>query len=289
MAKPHSRQALGRGLSSLIPVDSDENGSGNEVVSVDVNAIRSNPYQPRLSFDKEEIDNLAQSISKQGLLQPILLRKKDDGYEIISGERRFRAMKILGNDKVPCIVKPKITDHEMIEMALVENIQRENLNDIEQAVAYQRLMLECGLSHEEIAKKVGKSRSTVTNFLRLLRLPEEVQTMLRKKELTMGHARALLAIEDPEKQKAIAKKIAEENLSVRSIEDTIRPAEKKDVKKTATTSSPKKDPNIAEQEEKLTYRFGTKVLIHQSKDREGFVEIQFTSDNDLNRILEMLL
>ena len=218
MNSSHARRALGRGLTNLIPVDNEEHGSGAEVVSVDINAIAPNPFQPRYDFDKDEIAGLAQSIEKQWLLQPILLRKKNDGFEIISGERRFRALKLLGNDKVPCIVKPNITDHEMIEMALVENIQRESLNDIEQANAYQRLKMECGLSHEEISKKVGKSRSAITNYLRLLKLPEEIQEKLRKKELTMGHARALLAIENPAQQKAMAQKIIAENLTVRDIE-----------------------------------------------------------------------
>jgi ParB family transcriptional regulator, chromosome partitioning protein len=208
MASPHARRALGRGLTNLIPVDTEESGSDNEVVLVDINVITSNPFQPRQTFDKEEIRNLAQSIEKQGLLQPILLRKKEDGYEIISGERRFKALKHLGHDKVPCIVKPKITDHEMIEMALVENIQREDLNDIEQAAAYHRLMIDCGLSHDEISKKVGKSRSTITNFLRLLKLPGQIQEMVRRKDLSMGHARALLGIDDPHQQMALAEKIA---------------------------------------------------------------------------------
>ncbi len=290
MMGPHTRRALGRGLTNLIPVDTQEKGSGNEVVFVDVNAITSNPFQPRQDFDKDEIGNLAQSIKNQGLLQPILLRKKDSSYEIISGERRFRAMKLLGNDKVPCIVKPHITDHEMIEMALVENIQRENLNDIEQAFAYQRLMMECGLSHEEISKKVGKSRSTVTNFLRLLKLPDEIQQKVRQKELTMGHARALLAIEDPKRQKEMVHRILTENLTVRDIEKTAQPeVPGKKKKEKNNGSSEKIDPDMEHQTEQLRYRFGTRVNVVKAADGKGKIEIHFLSMDDLNRIFELLL
>jgi ParB family chromosome partitioning protein len=290
MTVPHARRALGRGLTNLIPIDTEEKGSGNEVVFVDINAIGSNPFQPRHNFDREEIGNLAQSIEKQGLLQPILLRKKDSCYEIISGERRFRAMKLLGNDKVPCIVKPNIADNEMIEMALVENIQREDLNDIEQATAYQRLMLECGLSHEEISKKVGKSRSTITNFLRLLKLPEEIQQKVRQKELTMGHARALLAIEDPKRQKEIAHKIISENLTVRDIEKTTQPFSPHKKKKVRNTVFPEeKDPDSEHQTEQLQYRLGTKVSILKSSKGKGRIEIYFCSIEDLNRIIDLLL
>jgi ParB family transcriptional regulator, chromosome partitioning protein len=290
MMSPHARRALGRGLTNLIPIDTEEKGSGNEIVFVDVNAITSNPFQPRQDFDKEEIANLAQSIEKQGLLQPILLRKKETFYEIISGERRFRAMKLLGNNQVPCIVKPNISDHEMIEMALVENIQRENLNDIEQALAYQRLMIECNLSHEEISKKVGKSRSTITNFLRLLKLPEEIQKKVRQKELTMGHARALLAIDDPKRQKEMAQKILTESLTVRDIERSAQPSNEK-INKSGQKDirSGKKDPDIEHLIEQLRYRLGTKVIISSSTEGKGKIEIFYHTIDDLNRIIDIFL
>lgn len=293
MPSPHARRALGRGLTNLIPIDSEEHGSDNEVVLVDINAISSNPFQPRQLFDKEEIKNLAQSIEKQGLLQPILLRKKEEGYEIISGERRFRAMKLIGHDKVPCIVKPKITDHEMIEMALVENIQREDLNDIEQAQAYRRLMLDCGLSHEEISKKVGKSRSTITNFLRLLKLPDRIQEMLRRKEINMGHARALLGIEDVQQQVALAEKISAESLSVRDVEKTTQTEKEKkpEPNKTVQEKARQKhaDPDLIQQTEKLRYHYGTMVNILKASGEKGRIEIHFYSNDDLNRLLEILL
>jgi ParB family transcriptional regulator, chromosome partitioning protein len=288
MTNPHARRALGRGLTKLIPIDSEERGSGNEVVFVDINSIASNPYQPRKDFDKDEIANLAQSIETQGLLQPILLRKKDTTYEIISGERRFRALKLLGNDKVPCIIKPNIDDHKMIEIALVENIQRENLNDIEQAVAYQRLMLECNLSHEEISKKVGKSRSAITNFLRLLKLPEDIQEKVRHKEISMGHARALLAIDDPKRQKELALKITSENLTVRDIEKTAQPLKINNKKKLLPFIPEEKDPNLENQKEKLQYRLGTKVNILKVSEGKGKIEIYYHTIEDLNRLLDIL-
>lgn len=289
MVSSNKRRALGRGLTSLIPVDNDDVQHDNEVVLVDINAIRTNPFQPRQDFDSTEIENLAQSIKEQGLLQPILLRKKDSGYEIISGERRFRALKHLGNDKVPCIVRTKITDHEMMEMALVENIQRENLNDIEQAIAYQRLLSECNLSHEEISVKVGKSRSTITNFLRLLKLPDEVQNMLRRKDLTMGHARALLAIEDPSAQQAMAEKIIVESLTVRDIEKSAQAGKEASGAHTRPLHRQQpEDPNILQQMEKLRYHFGTMVNITRTNEQKGKVEIHFYSIDDLNRILDLL-
>ena len=289
MVSSNKRRALGRGLTNLIPVESEDTQHDNDVMQVDINVIRTNPFQPRQDFDKEEINNLAQSIKEQGLLQPILLRKQDDGYEIISGERRFRALKHLGYDKVPCIIKIKVTDHEMMEMALVENIQRENLNDMEQAIAYQRLMTECNLSHEEISQKVGKSRSTITNFLRLLKLPDEIQNMVRRKELTMGHARALLGLDDPLDQRTMAEKIIADNLSVRDIEKTAQNSKDASSQKARTIRRlPPEDPDILQQMEKLRYHFGTMVNILRSNEHKGKVEIHFYSIEDLNRILDLL-
>jgi ParB family chromosome partitioning protein len=179
----------------------------------------------------------------------------------------------------------------MIEMALVENIQRENLNDIEQAVAYQRLMLECGLSHEEISKKVGKSRSAITNFLRLLKLPEDIQNKLRSKEFTMGHARALLAIEDPKLQNAMAQKITAEKMTVRDIERSAQslPTARRGKKTDQQAPNVEKDPNILQLTEKLRYRFGTMVTIQRKAENKGKIEMHYYSLDDMNRILDLLL
>ncbi len=288
----HSRRALGRGLTNLIPQDSEERGSDNKVVLVDCNSIRPNPFQPRRGFDKEELDGLAESIKNQGLLQPIILRKKLDGYEIVSGERRFRALRQLGHDKIPCIIKPKIADREMIEMALVENIQREDLNEIEQAAAFQKLMLECGLSHEELSKKVGKSRSAITNTLRLLKLPEELQRRLIRGELTMGHARALLSVEGDLEQKALGERIVSENLSVREVEEIVQHGRQRRTFLKAGSSKKRplehQDPNMVVLVEKLIHRFGTKVSIIGLQNHKGKIEIYFHDMADFNRISDLL-
>jgi ParB family transcriptional regulator, chromosome partitioning protein len=292
MASTHSRRALGRGLTTLIPIDSEEKGSDNEIVLVDSNAIRPNPFQPRQEFDAEEIKGLAESIKTQGLLQAIILRKKNDGYEIISGERRVRALKVLGYDKIPSIIKPKVSDREMIEMALVENIQREDLNEIETGLAFQRLLLECGLSHEELSKRVGKSRSAITNTLRLLKLPENIRLLVTRGDISMGHARALLAVEDPEKQMELGERIVSQELSVRDIEAAVQRLKEK--KQQSKQSSKKKgdlprDPDLLELIEKIQYRFGTKANIISLRDNKGKIEIHFFNKEDLNRIIDLLI
>ena len=291
------RQVLGRGLSSLIPMDSEEKGSDNEVMFVDIPSIQTNPFQPRLDFDDNEIKGLAESIDKQGLLQPIVLRKHEHGYQIISGERRFRALKLLGRDKAPCIVKAKVSDREMLEMALVENIQRENLNEIEEALSYQRLLFECNLSHQELSERVGKSRTAITNTLRLLKLPENIQNQLRDKKMTMGHARALISIDDPEKQTLLARRIVEESLTVREVEHygkTDGPLPIPGIKeKKAGREAPvpvELDPDLKHQQDQLRYRFGTDVIIQLNEaNKKGRIEIPFYAMDDLNRILDMLI
>jgi ParB family chromosome partitioning protein len=291
MASGISRRALGRGLTKLIPLDSEDKGSDNEVVLVDANSIQPNPFQPRREFDLEELSGLAESIKNQGLLQALILRKKQDGYEIISGERRFRALKILGQDKVPCIIKPKVTDREMMEMALVENIQRQDLNSIEQARAFQSLIQDCGLSHEDLSKRVGKSRSAITNTLRLLKLSPDIQKFVANGDITTGHARALLAIEDPKQMEEIAAKIISQKLNVRDIEESVQKIkEKKQGKPTRAKHKPgaEKDPDISSFIEKMQYKFGTKVEISEKNDQKGKIEIYFFSRDDLSRIIELL-
>lgn len=292
MSSGNTRRALGRGLTNLIPVDSDEKGSDNEIVLVDAKSISPNPFQPRREFNDEELSGLAESIKNQGLLQAIVLRKKQDGYEIISGERRYRALKLLGNDKIPCVIKPKITDREMMEMAIVENIQRENLNEIEQAKAFQRLLQECGLSHEDLSKRVGKSRSAITNILRLLKLPSEIQQKIVNGQISMGHARALLSIEDTAQLSEMVEKIIAEKLTVRDIEQSVQIIkEKKPINSISKkiVNDINKDPNIAAVLEKLRYRFGTQIDISGKKENKGKLEIQFFSKDDLNRIIDLLL
>jgi len=289
MNKQNSRKALGRGLSNLIPtqVDNDDN---EEIHHVDINSVKTNPFQPRTDFDDEEIRGLAESIDNQGLLQPVVVRKKENSFEIISGERRFRAFKFLGKNKLPCIIKNQITDREMLELALVENIQREQLNEIEKAVAYQKLILECSYTHEQLSKQIGKSRTSITNSLRLLNLPEKIQEFVRKDKISMGHARALLSINNEKEQLKLAQKIIDNNLSVRDIE---KESQEISVKKNKNTNSSKKneieDPDILQVLDKLRYKFGTSVEIkNQSKDK-GKLEISFYNQADLTRIVDLLL
>lgn len=292
MNKQPARRALGRGLSNLIPthVDGDNSNSNEEINLLDISSIRTNPFQPRIDFDEEEIKGLAQSIENQGLLQPVVVRQKDSHYEIISGERRFRAFCYLKREKLPCIVKTKVTDREMLELALVENIQREELNEIEKAIAYQKLLLEFNYTHEELSKQVGKSRTVITNSLRLLNLPEEIQQMLRKEKITMGHARALLSLENEKDQLELAHRIETEHLSVRDIEKESQANKEKKV--TKTTNSRKDaplDPDIANVLERLQYKFGTAVKIKPLSENNGKLEIEYYNQVDLTRIVDLLL
>lgn len=290
MNKNISRRVLGRGLSALIPTGDEaiQTATENEVVNIDYSAIVPNHFQPRKEFNEEEISNLAQSISLHGLLQPILVRQKAaNNFEIISGERRLRALRFLGKDKIPCVVRQNVSDREIAEMALVENIQREDLNDIEKADAFQQLILDHDYSHEQLAKQVGKSRTAITNTLRLLNLPEEIKAMIRGKKLSTGHARALLAIEDNGRRLLLANKIINENLSVRDVEKEIQDQtghkNKKQNKREAI------DPNLAEAVNKLQYKLGTPVELKMKSGDRGILKIEFFSEKDLIRVVDLLL
>jgi ParB family chromosome partitioning protein len=293
------RKALGRGLSNLIPTGPTEaeGNDGGEIHLVDTNAIDPNPYQPRKEFDENEIAGLAESIKVQGLLQPIVLRKKGIRYEIISGERRFRAFQRLRRDAVPCYVRGNVSDNDMLELALVENIQREELNEIEKAIAYKKLIEQCGYTHDVLADKMGKSRAVVTNAMRLLNLPAEVQEMVRKNQISMGHARTVLAIEGAAAQCEAARRILQEGLTVRDIENIVK-AEKgggggvdraKPVPAAPEAGGPE-DPNVAHALEQLRYRFGTPVRLKTSGDgKGGRLEIEYFSEDDLARLFDILL
>jgi ParB family chromosome partitioning protein len=291
MAKANSRRALGRGLANLIPVEAEETTPDNEhIVYVDADAVRPNPFQPRQHFDEEEIAGLADSIKAQGLLQPLVLRKHNDTYQIVSGERRFRALLRLGSDKIPGIIRAKIADREMLEMALVENIQREDLSEVEKASTYNKLLTECRISHEELSKRVGKSRSAITNALRLLKLPRSVQEMIRDRRLGMGHARALLAVEGEQRQTELAERIVAESLTVRDIERLSQRHKSAPPRPSAPGgAAPAADPDLAEVIDKLRYRFGTAVRVVKTPDDKGKIEISFYGIDDLNRLLDLLL
>jgi len=290
MGKKESRKALGRGLSNLIPVKIEESeDSKNEIHEVSINSIKTNPFQPRIDFNDDEIRGLAESIKNQGLLQPVVVRQKGPHFEIISGERRYRAFQLLGRDSVPCIVKQEVSDREMLELALIENIQREELNEIEKAVAYRKLLLEYSYTHEQLADHIGKSRTAITNSLRLLNLPEEIQAMVRNGQISMGHARALLTIDENE-QLEVAKRIVDEKLSVRDVEK-MNPARKTEtIKREPQEKVPTPaDPDIINVIERLQYKFGTSVKIQNGSDNKGVISFRFFNNEDLTRIVELFL
>ena len=302
MNKPQSnkRKALGKGISNLIPTHSEDEDKSGEIQIVDINAIDTNPYQPRVDFDEDEIAGLAESIRNQGLLQPVVLRKNGDRYQIISGERRFRAFRHLKRDSVQCIVKTNVSDKDMLELALVENIQREQLNEIEKAFAYQKLIQEFGYTHEQLADQIGKSRSVITNALRLLNLPEEIRLMVGRNEISAGHARAILSLETEEKQFEAARRIVEDKLTVRDVELLAQQgkapavsAEKKPAAIERPASSPAAEPpqtpDITSILERLQYKFGTPLRLKIMGNGKGRVEIDYFSEDDLVRVFDILL
>lgn len=294
MAK--KRKALGRGLGALLDDSSspEQKEQIKEQVQelsnfkeIPVTQIETNPYQPRTHFDEDALNDLAESIRVQGIIQPITVRRLNDNeYQLISGERRFQASQRAGLDKVPAYIRTA-NDQEMLEMALIENIQRENLNAIEVALSYQRLLHECELKQEELGDRVGKKRSTVNNYLRLLRLPPSIQMAVRDEEISMGHARAILGIEDVDAQIALYERVVREDLSVRKTEQVIKESLGK-------SDKPKEDPSTVlsyemnQLQTKLSSHFGTKINIKSDNKNKGEIKIPFISLEDLNRILEIL-
>jgi ParB family chromosome partitioning protein len=306
------KKALGRGLSALL---SDNSSDEKEDVDVAVSAketpestveeiksptsgiteisiehIEVNPFQPRTHFDEDALIELAESIKVHGIIQPITLRRlAQDQYQLISGERRFQASKLAGLTAIPAYVRAA-DDQQMLEMALIENIQRENLNAIEIALSYQRLMSECNLRQEELGDRVGKNRTTVTNYLRLLKLPPDIQIAVRDNKLSMGHARAIINVENPDQQLYIFKRAIAEELSVRKVEELVREmsqpktSEPKESSSPATSSAARE---IVQLQSKLSSHFGTRVMI-KSDGRKGEIKIPFLSIEDLNRVLDIL-
>ena len=283
-------RGLGKGLDSLIPKaitepSKQETEEKKAETMVKITMVEPNGGQPRKNFDEDSLMELAESIKQFGLLQPILVQDKKGHYEIIAGERRWRAAKIAGLKEIPVIIK-ELTDQEVVEISLIENIQRENLNPIEEAQAYKRLLTEFNLKQDEVAERVSKSRTAVTNSMRLLKLCDEVQQMVVNEMLTTGHARALLAIEDPEEQYRIAQKVFDEKLSVREVE--------KLVKKLNKPEKPKKKENESlaiiyqNLEEKLKESLGRKVSISSGENGNGKIEIEFYGHEDLDRLMEFL-
>ena len=292
------RNALGKGLSALLNDSVNVNPDKNSAVSApEVNSLGSvneikiaeiqvNPFQPRTEFDEQALNELADSIKLQGLIQPITVRRVNaHSYQLISGERRLRASKIAGLTQIPAYVRTA-NDQQMLEMALIENIQRENLNAIEVALSFQRMIDECSLKQEELSERVSKNRSTVTNYLRLLKLPPGIQASIRDGRISMGHARALINVDDPAKQLFIHQHIIKDGLSVRKVEELVREVQRAPVKKEGKQPEPM--PYALQKiEDELASKFSTRVKLKVDRLGKGMIEIPFLSEDDLGRILEM--
>lgn len=280
------RTALGKGLDALFPdlTLNGEEAAANDLFECPIDRIRPNPYQPRRDFSDEEMAELAESVRVRGILQPLLVRPVDGAYELIAGERRLRAAKMAGLNAVPVVAR-NVVDAELLELSIIENIQRENLNAMEEAEAYQRLLTEFGLTQEKVAERVGKSRSAVANFLRLNQLPEEIKAGLREGALSMGHARALLGAASVLIQRKAWQLVISRKLSVRETENLIqRLNSEKDAQPKPIRPE---EIHLASLADDLSRYFGTKVQI-QRKGKKGKVEIEFYSDDDLDRLLALL-
>ena len=295
------KAGLGKGLDSLItnkvaPAKTEGVAKDEKVIEgilVDIKKVEPNREQPRKNFDEDALLELSESIKQFGVLQPLLVQDKKGYYEIIAGERRWRAAKLAGIKEVPVIIKD-LTDQEVVEIALIENIQRENLNPIEEAIAYKRLLTEFNLKQDEVAERVSKSRTAVTNSMRLLKLNEKVQQMVIDDMITTGHARALLGIDDQEKQYQTAQKIFDEKLSVRETEKLVKKLQQeiKSTEEDKAKKDAKLDPKMAaifgDLEETMKMILGTKVAINQKDDKKGKIEIEYYSMDELDRIIDLL-
>lgn len=311
MSKPN--RGLGRGLSALIrpaetePPPHSDAPAGEErpaqagqsaqpaqaeagsITRLEISRIRPNPLQPRADFDPQALDELKESIREKGVIQAVTVRRAADGnYELISGERRIRAATELGMPSIPAYVIEVTTQEEMLELALIENLQREHLNPIEIAISYQRLMSDVGLTPEDVGKKVSKDRTTVVNFLRLLRLPQKIQDSLRKGVLSMGHARALAGLADEPAQLKIFERILKKDLNVRQVEKLVRDAGKKPQRPSPAAPSRPHDSNVTDLAEHLQRVLGTRVRIQRQGDGRGEIQVEFYSDDDLGRLFDLL-
>lgn len=296
MSQP-KKSGLGRGLSALLSDASTditntaaEAKPANSISEILISQIEANPFQPRTEFEEVALLELAESIKVHGVIQPITVRKMGyDSYQIISGERRTRASILAGLTKIPAYIRVA-NDQEMLEMALIENIQREELNPIEIGLSYKRLMEECNLKQDEVGDRVGKNRSTVTNYLRLLKLPDSVQLALKEGKISMGHARAIINVEDPKKQEWMLEQMLANELSVRSVENLVREENNKttEAKSNKTTAKPNKSETLVEYQKSLSDRFNTKISIKADDKGRGNIKIPFRSQAELQRILDLM-
>lgn len=284
-----ARKVLGRGLSALLGDETSKTGSEN-FLELDLDLIEPNSEQPRTRFTEEKLDELAQSIRANGIVQPIVVRKRGARYQIIAGERRWRAAQKAGLQKIPAVIK-EVADEKLLELALIENIQRQELNAIEEARAYKNLVDKIGLTQEMVAERVGKNRTIITTFLRLLKLPKDIQTLVEEEKLTAGHGRALLMVNDADSQRRLAAQVIELSLSVRETEKAVKrigkdnqhSIEKKVIR-------PKIDANVRVAETKLRRQLGTHVnIMPDGKGTGGRIEIEYYSDSDLDRLYRLIL
>ena len=284
-----TRKALGRGLGALLSAEGTATAS-EETNEIPIELIDPSALQPRSVFDDGKLDELAKSIRVNGVVQPVLVRRKGNRFELIAGERRWRAAAIAGLNKIPAVVR-NVSDDKVLEIALIENIQREDLNPIEEAKAYKKLIETLGLTQETVGERVGRDRSYVTNYLRLLKLPEDLQELLQVGRISTGHARALLGVDHLDTQRRIARRIIEQGLSVRAAEQLVRLAGMKTAQPLTRTPARRQeqgDPNIRAAESKLRRHFGTKVRIVQTNSLSGKIELEFYNQTDLNRLFGLL-
>lgn len=284
-----ARQVLGRGLSALLGEETTKN-SGEELLELDLDLIETNSEQPRTRFTEENLEELTQSIRTNGIVQPIIVRRKGTHYQIVAGERRWRAAQRAGLQKVPAVVKD-VSDEKLLELALVENIQRQELNAIEEAKAYKNLINTVGLTQEMVAERVGKNRTVITTSLRLLKLPDEIQKLIEEEKISAGHGRALLMIDDSEVQKRVARTVMEMSLSVRETEKSVKRLSRGEMQTTENKAvKPKIDANIKSAETKLRRYLGTNVqIIPDGKGTGGKIEIEYYGEIDLDRIFNSIL
>lgn len=287
MTNKNKKSGLGRGMEALFGSAYEESQNDHEVVTeVNLADIRPNPYQPRKSFDEAALNELAESIRKTGVFQPIILRKSTiKGYEIIAGERRVRASKLAGKQTIPAIVR-EMDEEKMIEIAVVENLQREDLSPLEEAEAYNMLMDRLKLTQAEVADRIGKSRPYIANYIRLLQLPDSVKHLVNEEKLSMGQARTILGLKDKSQMIDLAQRVVKENLTVRQLEEWVQQANQSQIKK-RPVSRPTKSPLWLAIEEKMEEKYGTSAKI-VSKGDKGKIEIEFVNDSDLTRILDLL-
>ena len=301
-SKPKKRAALGKGLSALLEnsdtdITTSDKGNGlvGEISVLEINSIEANPFNPRTNFEKDALEELSASIVTHGIIQPLTVRKLGrDKYQLISGERRFKASQLAGLEQVPAYVRVA-NDQAMLEMALVENIQRQDLNPIEVALSYQRLIEECNLTQDQLGQKIAKSRSSITNHLRLLKLPAEIQLGVRKGLITMGHARALVSAKNDEAQQLLFNRIVQDDLSVRELERLMRGEEILSSSTSMNTGGKSANGKMImyssdelKFKDNLSDRLSTKVILKKSANGSGKIVVSFNSDIDLNRIIELL-